>query len=419
MTSPVQLLSVLSLLFCALSCINATAQVTIGEFLGSALEDQEVQTFNDQIDFLNGRPYRLSPIREVEFRTQNRELMQTQQEFGLRVSPANPFEMRRQNEYFREYNNALSFEKEFALKEALTVRYLTVVDFIYYASLQEHAEKGTKNLEDQLNILEQQSGSRYFDPEDFVDLKIDHLDYLVEFEEIQFEFSNQLHRIARTYPEAHGRDVRWTFDMVVTPAQIRKVVDSLEQRSIKTSWVAYQEQKIRLAQSEYRLEKSNINLGFIQGSYDFRRFNQDRNPISISAGLTLPITNPNKGDMARRQLEVIEAEYDLKEEIYEAETDKRILSDKVRGLVERAERIEKRMLELRESNLPMTLSSVRDGNPVVLIQFTQNLDKLASLSLKVKRELFISYVEYLAFTDNLQQQPLINFLAPNLAPLSP
>ena len=157
-----------------------------------------------------------------------------------------------------------------------------------------------------------------------------------------------------------------------------------------------------------------INLGFIQGEYDNRRVNQDRNPISISAGLTLPITNPNKGDMARRKLDEIEARYDLEEEIYEAETDKKILSDKVRGLVDRMESVEKKINDLRESDLAMTLSSIRGGDPVVLIQFGQNLAKLRELQHKVRRELFISYVEYLAFTDHLQKQPLINFFSPAL-----
>jgi hypothetical protein len=393
-------------------------QVTINEFLNSANSDPEVLTFSDKITYLNNKPYRLSPIREVQLRTQNRELLPTQQEFGVRVSPANPFELRRHNEYFKEYNSALSFEKEFALKDALSVRYLTVIEFVYFADLSNQAATSSKNLADQIAILEKQSGSHYFDAEDFVDLKLDQLDFQVEQEEIQFELSNQLHRIARTYPQAHQQTIEWSFLKLISPEGIKAVIDSLEQLSIKTSWVAYQEQKIRLAQSQYKLEKNNFNIGFIQSSYDNRRVNQDRNPISISAGLTLPITNPNKGDMARRKLDIIEAEYDFKEETSEAETDKQILSDKVRSLVDRLDNLEKRMRELRESDLPITLSSIRGGDPIVIIQFTQNLDKLNVLSLKVKRELFISYVEYLAFTDHLQKTPLVNFLSPSLEQLA-
>lgn len=404
----------LLLLLLSTFSISAIGQVSISEYLGSALQDPEVLTFEDQISFLNTRPYRLSPLREVQLRTQNRELLRYQQEFGVRLSPANPFEIRSQNQYFRDYNSTLSYEKEFALKEALIVRYLTVIEYTYFSDLRKLTEEGTRSLEEQLAILEKQSGSSYFDAEDFVDLKVDYLDYTVELEEIIFEQSNHLHRVARTYPPAHQRDIVWTFENIITPAQIRKVVDSLEMLSIKTSWVAYQEQRIRLAQSHYKLEKNNFNIGFIEGSYDYRRVNQDRNPVSISAGLSLPITNPNKGDMARRKLDEIEAKYDLEEEVYEAETDKKILSDKVRGLVDRMESVEKKIVDLRESDLAMTLSSIRGGDPVVLIQFGQNLNKLRELQHKVRRELFVSYVEYLAFTDHLQKQPLINFFSPTL-----
>jgi hypothetical protein len=300
----------------------------------------------------------------------------------------------------------------------LLVRYLTVIEYIYFSDLLQLTNEGISNLDEQLAILEKQSGSRYFDAEDFVDLRMDQLDYTVDMEETRFELANQVHHISRTYPQAYQQSINWSNSNVISPQRIRAVVDSLELLSIKTSWVAYQEQRVRVAQSQYSLEKNNFNLGFIQGSYDNRRVNQDRNPISISAGLSLPITNPNKGDMARRKLEEIEAKYDVEEEVYEAETDKKILSDKVRGLIDRLEHLENKLKVLKESNVPMTLSTIRGGDPVVLIQFTQNLDKLNALSLKVKRELFISYVEYLAFTDHIQKEPLLNFFSPSLVPVS-
>jgi hypothetical protein len=410
--------ALLALTFSVISSSVTVAQVSIGEFVGSALQDPEVQTFSDQIKYLDGKPYRLAPIRDVQFRTQNRELLSYQQEFGLRISPSNPFEVRRHNQYFREFNTSLGFEKEFALKEALISRYTTVIEYIYYTDLLQLNQEGTKSLEEQLAILEKQSGSSYFDPEDFVDLKFDMLDYSVDLEELQFELSNQVHRVARTYAPAHQKQIDWNASLIISPDGIRQVVDSLEQLSAKASWLAYQEQKIKVAQSQYRLEKNNFNLGFIQGAYDFRRFNQDRNPISISAGLTLPLFNPNKGDMARRKLDIIEAEYDLKEENVESETDKRILLDKLRSLIDRIESLDRKVKEIKESNLPMTLSSIRGGDPVVLIQFTQNLNKMYELSHKVKREMLLTYIEYLAFTDHLQKQPLVNFFSSSLSPIA-
>jgi hypothetical protein len=412
----------ISLVFCLsilfiFQASHSIAQISVGEFLGSALNDPEVKTFADQITYLNGKPYKLSPLREVQLRTQNRELLPTQQEFGIRLSPANPFELRRHNEYFRQFNSSLSFQKEFALRDALVTRYLTVVDYIYYSDLLQLTNEETRILEQQLSILERQSGSRYFDAEDFVDLKMKSLDYSVDLEEIKFELANQIHRVARTYPSAHNQNISWSFSAILTPAKLKLVLDSLEQQSARASWLSYQEQKIKVAQSQYKLEQNNFNLGFIQGSYDNRRVNQNRNPISISAGLTIPLTNPNKGDMARRKLDIIEAEYDFKEETNEAETDKRILSDKVRSLIDRLENLDLKIKQLQESNLPMTLSSIKGGDPVVLLQFAQNINKLFALSYKVKRELYISFVEYLAFTDHLQKEPLVNYLSPDLSPV--
>jgi hypothetical protein len=395
---------------------TATAQLTLEEFLRSALEDPEVKTFDTQIEYLNGKPYRLSPLREIQFRTQNREMLQTQQEYGIRLSPANPWEMRRQNQYFKEFNNSLSYEREIVLKEALISRYLAAIDYIYYS---EHLVLNTEmsnKLQQQLRILEKQSGSSYFDAEDFVDLTIDQLDFVVEVEETSFELSNQANEISRLYQKANGSAINWKMSDWIGVDRIMAVVDSLESASLRSRMLAYQEQKIRLAQSEYKLEQSNFNLGFVQTSYDRRRVNQDRNPFSVSVGVSIPLFNPNKGDMAKRKLEIIEAEYDLKEETEQSEVDKLLYKDKVVSLATRIKGIDKRIDEIESSTLPHTLSTIKGGDPVVFIRFGQQVDKLKELSLKVKRELLVAYVEYLAFNDVLQQQPLTNFLSPTLTP---
>lgn len=405
----------LTFLLLLLSC-PAWCQLQLREFIASALEDPEVMTFEDQITYLNGKPYRLAPVREVEFRSRNREMIQTQQEYSIRISPSNPWEMRRQNAYFREIKSTLGFEQSIALRDALIDRYYTAVEYIFLSDMRRLAIEGQAQLESQMQILEKQSGSRYFDAEDYVELKVDQLEFIVDAEEVNFELSQQFNRISRIYPKAHGQHAEWGFSQTISPAKIRMVIDSIERSFEKSMMVMYQEQRIKLAESRYLLEQANINLGYFQTSYDMRRYHQDRNPFSIAFGVTIPIFNPNKGDMARHKLDIIDAEYDLKEESYQSGSDRRIQKDKVLSNLLRAESIEDKIENLRKSTLAHTLSTIRGGDPLIIIQFNQQMNKLQRLSYKVKRELLLSYVDYLAAADALQRRPLINYFSPSLEP---
>ncbi len=405
-----------ALLF-ATSSIELQAQLTIGEFISSAMEDPEVLTFTNQISYLGDKPYRLSPLQSMQIRMQNRELIYDQQEVGLRINPSNPWEVRNNNRYFKNYQSYLSREREIILKEALVERYYNVIELVYYAELKIFSDSMQYHLNQQLGILEKQYASSYFDADEYVKLKVEHLDNLVDAEEVDYELSSQKHRISRFYPKAHKASLDWTLSNLISIDRIERVVDSISQAGAVSTLVAYQQEKIKLAQSEYNLEKSNINLGFFQTEFDQRRVEQDRTPINISFGVTIPIVNPNKGDMAKRKLKVIEAQYDLEEATHEGETDLIIFQDRLAALIQRYRNLDSRVKELRKNNFAQTLSTMKGGDPLIVAQFNQRVGKLDDLLIQIRRDVLITYIDYLAFTDNLQQQPLINFLSPNLAPI--
>src|SRR5262245_47681027 len=103
--------------------LSGRAQVTVNDFIASALTDPEVKTFDQQVSYLKDKPFRLSPLQKMEFRYQNREISPDMQRFGLRFNPANPWEVRNNNRYFEDYQSSLSLEREIVLKEALVERY--------------------------------------------------------------------------------------------------------------------------------------------------------------------------------------------------------------------------------------------------------------------------------------------------------
>jgi hypothetical protein len=393
---------------------GAKGQMSIGEFIGSAIDDPEVKTFTNQISYLGEKPYRLSPLQSMQLRMQNRELLYDQQEFALRINPANPWEVRNNNRYFKSYRNFMSREREVILKEALVTRYQNAIVFAYLAALKSQTDSSQFHLDQQLRILEKQYASSYFDADEYVKLKVEHLDNLVEVEEVDYDLAGQRHMISRLFPKAHNATIMWNLADLISIDKVERVVDSMSSVGAISSFVAYQQEKIRVAKSEYDLEKSNINIGFLQTEFDQRRVKQDRTPINISFGVTIPIVNPNKGDMAKKKLDLIEAEYDLEEATFEGETDKLILQDRLRGLIHRYRNLKARIIDLEKNNFAQTLSTIKGGDPLIVAQFNQRVGRLKDLMIEIQRDVLLTYIDYLAFTDNIQQQPFVNFLSPRL-----
>lgn len=390
---------------------SLSAQVTIEEFIQSTEQDPQVTLFVEQIEYLKEKPYRLSPLQKTEIRTQNKELTVGQQEYALRFSPANPWELRNNNRYFKAYQSALALEKSMILKEALLLRYEVVIDIYYYQQLKAMEVDLKQLVDNQVLILERQQTSSFFDADEYVELKMKQLNRLVELEEADYEWQTLQHKMQRLYPEAINKTLLIDTVNIRSISSVLAIVDSLETVSAISASIAYQQQRIEMANAEYKLEKSNINIGFLQTEFDQSKYNDDQTPINLSFGVTLPITNPNKGDMTKRKLEAIEAENELKEAQIEVKADKQIAQQRLKLLAERYRSLQIQINKLEGGNLVQTLSTLKGGDPRIIVQYREDLTKLKALSLKIIRDFQWTYIEYLAESDYLQQLPLVNYLA--------
>ena len=393
------------------------AQVTMQEFLRSVKTDYEVSSYEAQISYLDAKTYRLSPLQKLEFRTRSNQLDPDRQDYGIRFTPANPWEIRSNNHYFQQYRSVLSFERDLALKDALMVRYSLIIDLLYLREIKALKEEAQRLVNVQVSIMEKQRQSDFFNAEDYVELKLDHMDRSVEFEEANFDLLNQFRKIEGAYPGASGQTVDWNYDQILTVDRVGYIVDSLYGLQLTPVSLKYRESMIDLANQEYKLEKSNINVGFVQAQYEPYRVEQDRKPWNVSLGVTIPITNPNKGDMTKRKLEAIEAEHERDETKAEIKTLTISSREQLKSLMLRYQDIKEKIHSLNVGTLSSTLNAIRDENPMATIRFNENLLKLKAIEVKLRQSILTTYIEFLGHTDTIQQTPLINFLSPRLESL--
>lgn len=395
------------------SCQYLHAQSAVNAFLLSAYQDEEVKSIDEQVKYLDSKPYRLAPINQVQFRTESNQLDPTRQDYALRVNPANPWEVRANNRYFRDYRSMLQLKRDLALEEALYVRYLLAIDLIYHRELKALRKKDTEIGDAYIKVLENQKTSDFFDAKDYVDLKLDQIDRAVEAEEAAFEMDDVFRNMSSLHALPAQDDPSWNDQPLLSFETLQASVDSLFEAQQKSITMAYYDQRINMLETEYSLEKSNINLGYLQAQYQHFRIQQGRHPWSIGLGVTIPIFNPNKGDMTKRKIEMMEEEQEKQELVREDQTGSVRTREQIKSQLVRYQGIQEKIKTLSAGPLVNTLRSIEGNNPAVQLRLNSNILKLEIIALRLKQSILYTYVEFLCHVDAIQQRPLINYLSEN------
>lgn len=392
------------------------AQVSMEEFLGAAFQSQRLLTLGQQQSFLQTRPYQLAPIRKLAFQTTSNQLDRTRQDYTFRVLPSNPWEVRNTNNYFKTYSELITIDQERQLREALRERYLLIIEWGYWDEIHRLKEEEKMNTQKLLSIMEAQRLSSNFNPEEYVQLKLDQVDQTIELEEMAFNRDALQKKIEALYETAKQKSIGWTGASLMTVEKIEEFTNRARQEGSTTgSELAYHEKQIELAMRKWHLEKSNINVGFIQTQYEPFREETNRRPWSISVGLTIPLFNPNKGDMAQRKLQVIEAQGVFEQTKLNQRIGKDFSYEKIMNLLLRYKEVAKMTTDLNFGEFASTMQQMKSNNPTTVVKLQNRSLRLKVLTARLKREILNSYIDFLAYSDLLQQKPVINYLSPSLA----
>jgi hypothetical protein len=378
-------------------------------FLTAVLEDPMIRSFDEQDNYLSASPYSLAPVKELELRTESNQLDGGRQEYALRVKPFNPWEVKRNNQYFQNYQELLNLDRQRELRDMLKIRYETIIEWVY---LQEHRklkEEDQKLSAYLITMLEAQQFSSFFDANEYAALKIEQIEKGVSLEDLHFEEDKLRNTIAKLYPYAQNQTISWSMDDLISVDKLQ-MITALGEINSGAGEIAYRERKISLTKSEMALEKTNIDMGFLQAKYEQYRIEQDRSPWSIGLGITIPIFNPNKNKITIRKLEMIEAEGELEEAIVQQQSGFNLASQKIKQFIVRYKKLEEQLLKMDVDALARSLQEMESSNPVVMIQLKRSIIKSKTVAARLKKEIYLAYIEYLAYAEMLQQAPFKNYL---------
>lgn len=389
----------------------AYGQITIAEFIKSANTEVELRLYDEQLQYLSQNPYQISMLKKMEFRTENDELASNQQEFAIRINPANPWERKSNNGYFTDYQSAATIRRELALKKTIADRYMQVIDYLHLKELKNLTNEEKSLVEKQLLIMEGQSSSGLFDARDYVELKLKEIEKFVDHEQVDLDVTIQLAKIDKIYIPLYITELNWHLNNIISVDRIEEVIDSLFAEPIASTLMRLQEQKINIAKREYEMERSNTDLGFIQTGY-FP--NRSKNQFGIRLGVRIPIANPNKGDMARQQLEIMERQNKLEMMENELKMEKDIIYQKLKHSISKFKEVLNMVGSFDFNAINQSLATINLQNPLITIKLKSQTLNLDYLLLRLRKNILSDYIKILEHCDVLQHQPMVNVLSNDL-----
>ncbi|MBL7853218.1 MAG: hypothetical protein JNL17_02395 [Cyclobacteriaceae bacterium] len=397
--------------------VVATAQISIGDFLATATSAPAVVALQQQDAFLAERSYRLGPIQRMEFRTISNQLDPQRQVYGLRINPANPWEVRNNRLYFETYHDVVRLDQQRELKMALYQRYLSVVQFVFASEENRLREQQQEVAAKLLNTLRALQHSNRFDADDFLNFKLEYIEKAADAYDAWFSVSDQQKQAEALDPRIKTAGIAWRVDQLIPLTGLAQLIDSVNAKSVTGGDLAYRAGRIALAEQDWKLEKSNIPVGFLQTQYQPFRLEQDRVPWNISVGVTLPLFNPNKGDMAKRKLEILEAQADLDESKRLGESSRQRHYSQLKNVLRRYHELDSLEAGLDLNVNVEVLEKLGEGNPLIALKIQASQARLSMTRLRMKKEIYLAYLEFLLASEVLQQPPLINYLSPTRQPI--
>lgn len=395
-----------------ISTTASTAQDQLSDFILAAFEDINTQGYSDVQNYIVPKNYRIPLIDELEFRFSNDEFVRDEQEYAIRITPSNPWYVRRNKAYFNATKKEVGLEQKLIYKQNLYYRYLIASSYLLDLKELNLEQERYDLIVKRVNIIGENAESSFFDSEDFVDAKLDQIDKLYDVQEHQ---SSLLHNKRTISSLMRVENIDWEDEQLVSVATIDSISNIIAQNAFKSAELNLLVQKLIVANKESRLEKADFNFGYVQAEYV--PFKNRESNIGISFGFTIPIFQPNKDKIAENYIKEIEIENQIQSQEFQDSVQKVIQFGFLKDLLHHHQLLEEQIKQIDIPNLINNLSTNENNNPITLLDIEEALIKLKLLKFDSHKRLIVQYIEFLNTFDMLSSTPLINYLSDELTPI--
>lgn len=407
---------IFSLAFILGNIISIFAQNGISStlFLSSASQQQNVQIANQQVAFQAGQDAELPWLQELEFRTETNDFIWRQQEYAVRVTPNTKRQRNAQTNYHQALNNLSKTEQELILKNALFNRYEWLVDWLKVE--QELANKRVLKTvyNDKLTVLKHNVGNLNFKVNDLVKAEEELLE--IDADMLKLNIKKQYLLSAFQYLTNRNDTLELDKKRLITTTDILKKMRLQSLDTLNSLALERRKNRIEILDKETEIELSEIHnpISYVQlkggggNNVTFREF------VSIGVGIKFPLKGDKKLDLNELSLEKLEESGEYLILKSKLERKQKELIEQLEQLIIQQEYLEKQLKNSQAVFVLNKLLEIEDSNPLDILDLKEIIIKKEQKIEAIDLQILKIYVDWLAVSNTMMQQPLQNHLTNQL-----
>jgi hypothetical protein len=379
------------------------------QYLKTAYEDQDLEKYHSQFDFLDNNKYNSPWLNRVELRIGTEDANWSMDEFRLRLSPTNPSEIKANKIYHKKHISSINAEYAVALNKALKNRYQLLLDHYYLSNRLMIMERLYKQNLDLIKSLNR-TNIDDFDADDLVSVESDLSDLMISIEELKMDIHETEFFMALDLPSAS--EIDWSDLSIVSVDQIKNFLDNTDSSLHEDNiYITEAEQDLILNQQMLKINKSEArsNIGYLQGNFDTNRGDDFQDHFGVQVGVRLPIVNPDKPDLNRDKFDLIEDEKEVDETKSLITRRSELLTIRLNHLFDQFDLLSER---IEQSSKIISSRSLNGTINVFEIMKRKNYQvELYEKQLRIRRDIIDAFLDYLDIKGDLVDSPLKNYMS--------
>jgi len=395
--------SILALLL-TISTRPLLAQFSVEEYLSASVNDLEIKEVAYQLDFVDQHDFRSPLLREVEFRIRTIDLGTSPEDYRLRFSPINPYERKANREYRDVLETQLQSQQLASVSKVLRKRYQHLINHLLLSS----REIQFRNMVAFFDELRRIESNQQTSIKDLIRIDRDLMKLKLDLEQTKTKKEQLELRIKFSYPFSGNID--WNFQSLVSINQIEQIIlGDTGNIVLKNAYVNNAEQEKVLEQQVYAVNKAESfsNIGFVQAEYNTERGDDFADHMALRIGVVIPVTNPDRPDLERREMRQIENDKEIEKRIREAELALLLGRNEIRSLLDQYQLVYEKLE--RYNNFDMLNQSLSDMD--VLLDVEKYRNELTMELENLRSGLLLEYIAFLDYQGKLVTYPLTNYLS--------
>ena len=386
------------------------------DFLATAREDLALNPTQAKLDFLKENNFNGPWISRVEFRTRSNDANISQEDFRFRVTPGNPGELKANKRYYLKQVDLLNIEYQEDLDQALIRRYSIAIDHIFENQKKDNLQKQLAVNRQLIDIMSKGNGAYAMDMGDLIDTESDELDMKLSVEDTKMRI-DEIEYLIREFYDFSG-ELNWSQVELIEVNDILNLFNEFKDKpSGQHINLVKMDQRNALAAERFNIEKSETlnNIGYFQAEYDTERGSEAFDHFGYQIGIRIPIVNPDKPQLNRRKLALMDDEALLEEKKDDFRKELELAVLRMDNYAVQYTEIGAKLEKISQQNF-LTLQSPGKAIKISdLIKMNEFYIDLLDKKTTVEKKIYRTYIEYLDLNGKLTELPMRNYLSKNLS----